>query len=242
MITKVLKAAAIAGMSLFALSSYAATVTLTGDTVVYEYDDQQAALALFGAPTIIGDGVRFLPQSFRAQSNEGIGSTTGTNIDLVTANFVFDRVYTKNGNSIQTIAVGEFGDYDISGGDSVSAALLLTVANNAVVWDFKSDDNPVPEFNASGDSGGPQTWELSALIDPLTELLFAPNDVGVTIQNTLTAITDESGETAWIQKKLTFIASADSDVAPPEIPIPAAAWLFGSALLGLVGVARKKRA
>ena len=31
---------------------------------------------------------------------------------------------------------------------------------------------------------------------------------------------------------------------PPEavVPIPAAAWLFGSALLGLVGVARRKKA
>ena len=30
---------------------------------------------------------------------------------------------------------------------------------------------------------------------------------------------------------------------PPEalVPIPAAAWLFGSALLGLVGVARRKK-
>ena len=30
-------------------------------------------------------------------------------------------------------------------------------------------------------------------------------------------------------------------VAPPEIPIPAAVWLFGSGLLGLVGVARRKK-
>jgi hypothetical protein len=30
--------------------------------------------------------------------------------------------------------------------------------------------------------------------------------------------------------------------APPEIPVPAAVWLFGSGLLGLVGVARRKKA
>jgi hypothetical protein len=30
------------------------------------------------------------------------------------------------------------------------------------------------------------------------------------------------------------------DVATPAVPIPAAAWLFGSGLLGLVGVARRK--
>lgn len=31
-------------------------------------------------------------------------------------------------------------------------------------------------------------------------------------------------------------------VQTPPVPLPAAAWLFGSALLGLVGVARRKRA
>lgn len=31
------------------------------------------------------------------------------------------------------------------------------------------------------------------------------------------------------------------DIAPPPIPLPAAAWLFGSALLGLMGVSRRRR-
>lgn len=36
----------------------------------------------------------------------------------------------------------------------------------------------------------------------------------------------------------------DTTVAcpPPSVPLPAAAWLFGSGLLGLVGVARRRRA
>lgn len=32
-----------------------------------------------------------------------------------------------------------------------------------------------------------------------------------------------------------------TDVATPTVPIPAAAWLFGSGLIGLVGVARKRK-
>jgi hypothetical protein len=28
----------------------------------------------------------------------------------------------------------------------------------------------------------------------------------------------------------------------PEIPIPAAVWLFGSGLLGLIGIARRRKA
>jgi len=39
----------------------------------------------------------------------------------------------------------------------------------------------------------------------------------------------------------TFAAFVPSAVPTPEVPIPAAAWLFGSALCGLVAVARRKR-
>lgn len=37
------------------------------------------------------------------------------------------------------------------------------------------------------------------------------------------------------------LASFDVNVVPSAIPVPAAAWLFGSGLLGLVGVARRRR-
>jgi len=36
--------------------------------------------------------------------------------------------------------------------------------------------------------------------------------------------------------------SITADVVVPEVPVPAAVWLFGSGLLGLVGVARRKKA
>jgi len=35
---------------------------------------------------------------------------------------------------------------------------------------------------------------------------------------------------------------AGADLPPPAVPVPAAVWLFGSGLLGLVGVARRKKA
>jgi len=36
--------------------------------------------------------------------------------------------------------------------------------------------------------------------------------------------------------------SISADVETPAVPVPAAVWLFGSGLLGLVGVARRKKA
>ncbi len=36
------------------------------------------------------------------------------------------------------------------------------------------------------------------------------------------------------------VATPPSPKTLPAVPVPAAAWLFGSALLGLVGIKRKK--
>ena len=50
-----------------------------------------------------------------------------------------------------------------------------------------------------------------------------------------------SGDTVW---QIEGIANLDGNVdlsGAPAVPIPAAVWLFGSGLLGLVGVARRKR-
>ena len=37
-----------------------------------------------------------------------------------------------------------------------------------------------------------------------------------------------------------IVANSSLESPPGEIPVPAAVWLFGSGLLGLVGIARRK--
>jgi hypothetical protein len=227
MMSKISKTIAAAGLSLFALSSYAAPVTLVGTTVNYVFDDTQAAIALFGTPTIVGDDVRFLPPAFRAESANGAG------IQVATANFIFDRVYSTNNMEIGSLKVVEFGDYKIVNGDSVQADLLLTASSNNNFADYTSDSG---FFGANGDSAGLQTWTMSATVDPASAFVYdLADDIAVSIQNTLTATTDQAGELAWIQKKLSFTAVT-------AVPVPAAVWLFGSALIGLITVGRRKRA
>jgi len=219
------------------------TCTLVGTTITYQYDNTQAALDRFGSPTLIGDAVRFLPTGFRADSIDGVGQTTGTNTDSVVANFVFDRVYSNDGvSNVIDLQIVERGDYEITNGNSapasnVSGDLYVQALNNepGSIFDFVEAQDSV---NFSGDSGGKQLWTMMAGIQPLAgDFWDGPsNDIAVTIQNTLTAFTDESGEQAWIQKKLTFTAGT---VMLPPVPVPASVWLFGSAL-GLLGWMRRR--
>lgn len=214
-------------LATLSLPATAATVTLPGDTIIYEYDDaaNAAALALFGVPTIVGDEVRFLPPSFRAESLNGAGD------DLATANFVFSRIYSISGQDIVNIEVVEFGDYEITNGDSASADVLLTVSSNIDFLDMTSNSN---SFDAGGDSGGAQTWLMQVNVNPAAAFIFgAANDVALSLQNTLFATTNASGETAWIQKKLTLVATA--------VPVPAAVWLFASGLGLLAGFGRRRK-
>jgi len=206
--------------------AFAATVTLPGNTITYEYDDvvNAGALALFGAPSVVGDDLRFLPPSFRAESIGGAGA------DIVSANFIFSSIRSNTGADLMTIDVIEFGDYRIINGDAVGADVVLTFSNNNDFTEFASASDA---FDAAGDSGGLQTWLMQAGLHPGSVFNSAANDVALSLQNTLTATTNAAGETAWIQKKITVVAST--------VPVPAAVWLFGSAL-GLLGWRRRRTA
>jgi len=62
------------------------------------------------------------------------------------------------------------------------------------------------------------------------------------------ALFDEYGFSGIVGNNFLFWADADSDsfsintLEVSTVPVPAAAWLFGSALLGLIGLSRRKKA
>jgi len=219
-------------ISLFWCSqAYSAVVTECGPNICYEYDDAQLAALNdeFGAPTLIGDDMRFLPLDFRAQSTDGVGIHSGTNTDNDADTFIFDRIYSVSGQEIALITVTESGDYDIDTDGSVSGDLLALFANNN---DAIECDCITQEFNVSGDSSGLSLWSLEATFSPSAFFSSTANDVALSIQNGLTAFSDASGEDAFIQKKFSLVSVT-------LVPVPAAAWLFGSAILAL-GVSKRR--
>ena len=46
----------------------------------------------------------------------------------------------------------------------------------------------------------------------------------------------------WTKEKKSNMATLQGSVSMSAVPIPAAAWLFGSALLGMVGIGYRRRA
>lgn len=210
-----------------------ATTLACGPNVCYQYNETQDASLYFGLPTLFGDTMRFTPPNFQAESLNGQGLVS------LSKTWLFDNVYaTTTGMEIGNVIVREAGDYYITGDssgapDTVGVNLYTQVANNAsteVAFDIKN-------FSASGNSASP--WVLtSTAINPSLVFSAVANDVAVSIQNTLTASTDELGGDAFIQKK--FVVEIGT-VVPNVVPVPAAAWLFGSAF-GLLGFVRRRAA
>jgi hypothetical protein len=221
------KKAFLAGTLLSAIfvtqTASAASVTQCGPNICYAYDDAQAAVSLYGTPTLIGDALRFLPGTFRAQSDDGEG------IVSTTASFFFDNVYSLSGDAIDEIMVSEFGDYEITNGDRVSDELTLNAVNNLGAG--TASENEL--FTATGGSTGLQRWNIDNTLDVSSQ--FLSNDLNLTVVNLLEAETNAQGETAWIQKKLEIQAVA-------AVPLPAGAWLMISALGALGGLMRRKKA
>ncbi len=207
----------------------AAIITACGPNVCYEYDNAQAAVALTGTPSLVGDDMQFLPSAFKAQSSGGAGWVTAT------ANFIFSRVYTVDpNNEIASFKTFEEFDYEIITDGQVRAALYTQARSNILSSDGTS--TLVNWGPVSGDTGGAQIDDITAWLYPATAFTGAASDMAVTIQNTLRAFTDASAEDAFIQKKFTLTTLTTSPV-----PVPAAVWLFGSAL-GLFGWLRRRAA
>ncbi|NND36416.1 MAG: hypothetical protein HKN81_04700 [Gammaproteobacteria bacterium] len=209
----------------------AALVTLTGSNVIYEYDSviNADALAMLGTPSIVGDAIRFLPPSLRAQSLNGRGP------DSVTANFNFSSVRTIGAAEISSVRLLEFGDNEIGGGGNVSAELPVAISNNASPAESTQD---VASFATSGATGGLRLWSLESTLNPADAFSSIASDISLSFGNTLTASTSELGHSAWIQKKLAFVASTTAPATPLSEPRSIATFAIG--LLGMLAIGRRR--
>ncbi len=108
---------------------------------------------------------------------------------------------------------------NLPGGASITPPFVATAG-------FLAESDPPPPMNGVNPA---------EFLDVLFDL-----QLGVDFSDTVAALNDGS-----LRIGIHVIAFAndgsESFVGPSPVPVPAAVWLFGSGLLGLVGIARRRR-
>jgi len=152
------------------------------------------------------------------------------------------------------------GSYSATGGENLSDAttVQLVIVNSAgeANGDFGTTIGFPPPLVASGTAGANANinssfvpvsnfftiggWQLDlstlAVTDQSTSLLTM-NGTGVLTGNGF----DPTGATwSFSGESPTSYSMTITSTGIPAVPVPAAVWLFGSGLLGLVGIARRK--
>ena len=175
-------------------------------------------------------------------ANGGTGNPADAD-DLITMDFLVD------GSSVGSLNTNIFADVEISGVSDIPLD-AGTVATGGGFFDLlTSSSNPgwgleinftsasithiaaggveIALFGAAAASTGNQNLPFDLVMGDTVSFTFSSTNFSASDNGTyLTG----------------FTASATGNVTGSVVPVPAAVWLFGSGLLGLVGVARRKAA
>jgi hypothetical protein len=158
--------------------------------------------------------------------------------------------------SVQTLPTpvfsGSFSDFGIKtfgfNGDLLSTENVEFTNTASGNWNFGNTGN-LSEFGifqniADADRGNqtadPLTFTIHKIGDSVEDYatanalgnLFSAHVIGFN-----TGVNDNRGR---LQTSAWFGGNADGLSPPSEVPVPAAAWLLGSGLLGMVGVSRRR--
>ena len=213
-------------------------VALEGSTVCFVYDPNDID-PIFGSLQVSGDSIFVLPTDFKAESVDGAGTSIVSGTGSI-------QIIAKDGYVLDGINVGEIGDYKLNGaGSTVDVDAWLRVFDwfdAAPIFGTEETTNLSITGPLNIIDNNLHNWSADGGFDLTTALWDGRDHVGLTLQNTLTATSGTNyGDLAFIQKKaIGSEITVSIDTSP--IPVPAAVWLFGSGLIGLVGVARRKQA
>lgn len=202
------------------IQAHAETVVLTGNTVIFTFDDTQ--LGLLGEPLLFEDTLYFLPTIFVAEAlnDDGIRTTGQTNNVLVTA---------KEGHILSTINLEDRGDYrrieDFGGGPTaVSVTGQIRALDTSNLTNIVDDSiESLTDFQPTGFSNPPDDWIATASVDVLD---WNSSAINITIKNVLSAVSLNSGDLASIEKEYVGLTVT-------TVPLPNAIVLFGFSLVSL---------
>ena len=207
-------------------AAFAASVTLSGTTVDFSFDD--TLLGLFGQANVAGDNLYFTPINFTAESMNGAG------FDL-TKQTVNVKVTAHDGWDFSSLALTERGDYL-----RVGSPAKVVVSGQIRAFDTL---NPLGEVTSSilptgafqqTDDFITQNWEAKAAAN--LGSMSAASMINVTLQNILVAQSPVGTDTlAFIEKKY-----AGLNVITTPVP-EAETYAMMLAGLGLIGFVVRRR-
>lgn len=223
----IFKAAAVLSASLVWTSvSQAAWVNIGGDNFDISYDD--AVINEFGTPTIINNTIVFTPNDMVVE--RGLPESWTTSV-IVTPH---------EGVELANLQITEQGDYArLISTTGVDSYLINT---NLYLRDLQNPNSTLTTHTATESFGESnlaffENWTLNDAFD----IADYSDGFLLTIQNTLWAFTPGavfSDAEILLYKKYVGIDLGRGLVTNP-IPVPAASWLFLSAIGGLMVVRRK---
>jgi hypothetical protein len=94
--------------------------------------------------------------------------------------------------------------------------------------------------NINGTTGNTVTTLGGTLYDYILSLDGDPNSSGYATDSTVNMFATGSFSFAGDGTLTWNVVGGDPEPNPTTVPVPAAVWLFGSALLGLAGIARRR--
>ena len=204
--------------------------TVTGAQFDVQYN--LANVGAYGDARIIGNNIIFTPTGFAAVSQDGAGTVN------MSGQVVFDILSTDLAFAIEELNLIERGRYQLDGaGSSVNHTGSMEVLD-LVNFDFLTDsiDETAP-MNINDNQS--HNWTATGEVDFLSQTLGAT----ITINNSLTAYTAPGTVPSFASIEKTFnqnIVILGVNEIPTVVPVPAAVWLFGSAL-GLLGYVRRRQ-
>jgi hypothetical protein len=202
----------------------AVPITLTGDNVIFTYDDSN--LGFFGTPKISGDTLFFEPTNFKAESVNGSGFSLTSSTIHINIQTIFSDVFFGN------LSLVESGDYLMLGsGGSVGVAGALIATNNldplsAYVF------APIGSSSDLDNTGLLNPWEAFANSD-LTQKGW--NSITATLENILIVSSTLNPSSSSIQKKYEGL-----EVSVVSVPEPSTLLLLCVGIGGLSLFGRKK--
>jgi len=218
----------------FAATTNAVYLTMDGSGSIIDPDwDLQVDGYVSALNTVLGGGsyygdVAIGVSIFGADVNEIFAMTLINDAgDLAALTTAIDDTSTTGGN-----VRGGVGIFNTAIGDAINDAAAAIQASYSTATNKVID---VSTDGANNIGANPTTAANAALLDDITTNCLGVGgsaDCGFATGFTVTAGSFDDFEAAITDK-------LERELNP--VPVPAAVWLFGSGLLGLVGIARRKK-